>query len=182
MKTLFLHGFNGGSGLVPEEWISPQLDYSDVQGTLKSIRKTIEEKNISYVVAKSIGAYFALALYNEDPDLTLFLINPSLRPYETLKKHDGTTLENYKHPSIISKIPVNFSEELKRIDPIPFDNFIYYTGMLFVEFGDEVVDQVKNYHMINCMKKNCYEDGDHAFTRMEETVKYINTFIKYDFV
>jgi len=180
METLFLHGFNSGPGLVPKEWHTPQLDYSKVEVTLDFLREYIKEKNISYIVGKSIGAYFALILYNEDPNTTLFLINPSLKPYETLKQFEGTEMKNYKDPSIITKVPTDFTDELRRVNPLSTD-FVYYTGMLFVEFGDKVVDQVKNYEHIHCMKKLAFENGDHAFTQMPVVVDYINTFIKYDF-
>jgi predicted esterase YcpF (UPF0227 family) len=181
METLFLHGFNSGPVNHSPDWYAPQLDYSDVQGTLTKLEDIIREQDISYIVAKSIGAFFALVLYQRDPNLTLFLINPSLEPHKTLKHLNGKSIRNYRDVSMVTKVPENFTDELELINPYKEDENIYYTGVAIFEFGDEVVDQVRNAERINCMEILSYPDGNHSFTRMPDIVKYINTFIKYAF-
>jgi len=183
MNTLFLHGFNSGPVNHSDDWLTIQLDYSNVDSTVERLTKFIKENDVKYIVGKSIGAYFALVLYHIDPTLTIFMINPSLEPYKTLKAVNGKTMKNYRDESIQTNVPVDFTDKLRAINPVGFES-VHFNGGLFLELGDEVVNQVDNETRIKCMFKIVYEGGTHSFTpeHMEQVVKHINTFISYDFI
>lgn len=179
METLFLHGFNSAPVNHDPNWLTLKLNYGNVYESLSELEDFIEENGISYIVAKSLGAYFALTLYNRNTNLKLFLINPALEPCQLLEEYNDTTIVNYRDGTS-NYIPVDFTKKLKEINPAINSHF-YYTGEAFLEFGDVRIDQRRNYGLIHCEVKNAYEGGDHRFTRMDEAIEIINNSINYDF-
>ncbi len=180
METLFLHGFRSGPTNHSDDWLSPKLDYVNVEETLEYLKKYVEVNNVSFIVAKSIGCYFALALNDWNRDLILFLINPSLDPYNSLAIHAGGVVHNYQDNTPLN-VPQDFAIRLKEIDSVKEDGKFYFSGMAFLEYGDEVVNQHKNENLLRCLEIQTFEGGNHRYSRMSQTVDYINNFIKYHF-
>lgn len=163
MGVLYLHGYLGDT-IDYDNWISPKLNYNNIEETLSVINNTIKDNNLDTIVAKSIGCYFALYLYLHNTKINcLNLINPCLKPYEVLKCYDWVTEE--------------YCEELKKINPIVNDKFVY-NGSLWLELGDEKISQRQTLNVLFCNDNHIFEDGNHRFTRTKLAFDYISNAFK----
>lgn len=98
MTILYIHGFasTGNSGKVTqlraifpnEEVIAPTLSHRPM-ADFKHLMRIVQDRHVTTVVASSLGGFYALALAQKY-DLRLVLLNPSVKPYETLAKRVGS--------------------------------------------------------------------------------------------
>lgn len=95
-KILYIHGFasTGQTSKVDQlkamtgvEVIAPNLSHDPVKD-ITILEDIVRTQNITMVVGSSLGGFYALYLAQRF-DLGLVLINPSLKPYETLKDKLG---------------------------------------------------------------------------------------------
>lgn len=152
---LFIHGFNSGPGDKVEqlkerfpnfEIIAPQLTY-DVDEDLINLKKGISSKKNVHIIGSSLGCYYALILKNyieplyNDQDIIYYLINPSLKPYQTLSKYLNQTLENYKTGNQFT-VTQEFLDDLEYYkDKIPnFSNTDLNDLYFFISENDEVIN------------------------------------------
>ena len=102
-KTLYIHGF-ASSGQSPKSAdlmhileqpvIAPDLTHQPLQD-LASLERLLLQEDISVVVGSSLGGFYAYALFLKHHQKTI-LINPSLRPYDTLTDQLGQ-VKSFKH-------------------------------------------------------------------------------------
>lgn len=99
MTTLYVHGFasSGKSSTasklreilgVDELVFAPTLSHSPA-ADFELLCAYVRTQKITTVVGSSLGGFYALGL-GQKFDLRVILLNPSLRPYETLARHLGT--------------------------------------------------------------------------------------------
>ncbi len=110
---LYIHGFNSGAGQKVEglksanfEVIAPQLEHLNATEDLRKLQeiaqKLISENKGFEVVGTSLGGFYAMCLsvyisnFTKNHTTCYHCINPSYRPYETLKRVLGEQLINYK--------------------------------------------------------------------------------------
>lgn len=92
--VLYVHGFNGSpngstasavrSFFGAENVVAPQLDLTDFGGTVAELSSAIGGRNVSLVVAHSLGAFYALALGN--PSVRTIVANPCMLPSEEIPR------------------------------------------------------------------------------------------------
>lgn len=99
MATLYIHGFasSGESStatrlreiLGPDETVlAPTLSHSPAADFAK-LADIVRSEPVTTVVGSSLGGLYAIALAQKF-DVALVVINPALRPYDTLAGHMGT--------------------------------------------------------------------------------------------
>ena len=112
-KILYIHGFNSaGGGHKSEEvqkmfpdWqvLSPTFDYKDPAGVAKRLDSLVRTQRISVVMGTSLGGFFTIYCAKKH-SLPVVVINPTIRPSETLAAHLGkqknfVTKEEYQFTS-----------------------------------------------------------------------------------
>lgn len=98
MSVLYIHGFGScGAGNKVQilqthfgqaQVISPDLPI-DPQQAIDYLQQIVDTKEINLLVGSSLGGYYADYL-NAEFHIPSVLINPSTRPFDTLKKYVGT--------------------------------------------------------------------------------------------
>ena len=178
-KILYIHGFNSGPGNKVIEFekagfkvICPQLT-NNVDKDIKTLTKIALENATSklHIVGTSLGGYYALVLSDilksKDEYISYHLINPSLKPYESLKRHLGETLNNYKTNETFT-VTETFLNDLKKYQTFltnsketNFNKRTFYFGM-----ADTVINNVATIMWISKHTKihNYYRtQQDHRF-------------------
>lgn len=138
---------------------------------IKDLEKSIEANNITGIIASSLGGYYATYL-SEKYNLKTVLINPSVRPYETLVKALG---ENERQDGLKFTWKEEHLSMLKefKVEKSTIENYF-----LFLQKGDEVLD----YRIADTFYKGCKliieEGGNHRFKGFgrffDEVSKFLN--------
>ncbi|MDH4944435.1 YqiA/YcfP family alpha/beta fold hydrolase [Sulfurimonas sp. C5] len=182
---LYIHGF-GSSGqggksklfreyfqnknikfLAPSLSIIPDLAIS----TLEEIVHVCEDEEI-VLMGSSLGGYYAIYL-SEKYNLKAVLINPSIKPYETLKKVIGSNKSYYD-----GNFSFNWGEaqvnSLKKfsVDKVKKENYL-----LLARKGDEVLDYREAEKKLEGARMIIEEGGDHGFLDIDRYFKEISEFI-----
>jgi predicted esterase YcpF (UPF0227 family) len=181
--TIYIHGFSSsGYGvkamLFKEEFtqnhikiIAPSLSYiPDLAIT------TLEEIIVANdykvnLIGSSLGGYYCIYLSNKY-NLKSVLINPSIRPFITLKKVLGKVTSYYDKSSFIwldSHIIMLKKLEVKSINSKNF--------MLLVQKGDENLDFNEAVNYINSNNMIVEEEGNHSFQNIQRHFKAIEEFL-----
>jgi len=197
-RILVIHGFNSGPGLKNEiietafpecEVICPQLTGHPKQdeGILFNALNNYDAYDKHIIVGTSLGGFYAmyLASYlanNEiDLNLSLYLINPSFSPHETLLKYKDRILVNYKtnlpqEPLLDFDFKVFESEKAYIKDN--FSKIANYNTIVNVFIGtqDEVLDFTEFLKFLEeagveaCVN---FESQDHHFADIKNVVESI---------
>ncbi|CAM1340147.1 YqiA/YcfP family alpha/beta fold hydrolase [Tenacibaculum aestuarii] len=179
-NVLYIHGFNSGKGkkvttLQNEGYtvFCPQLK-NNVKEDLLTLENLIKEESILSIIGTSLGGYYGLILSQFFKQKDYYLINPSYKPYITLKKHLGETLENFK-TSEKFKVNKEFIEGLKEVQPeiknVPLAVINFYIGT-----NDEVLDYKEFTNDLLSLQKplNIFkEQQDHRFQDISLVVKHL---------
>lgn len=181
---IYIHGF-GGSGegskatlLRPhfrsDSFIAPSLPTNPVLAiaTLSELIESFRRIETVMLIGSSLGGFYALHLASKY-NLKAVLINPAVRPYETLSRALGITGgENYYDGS---RYEWNEShlEILKSMTPttVDLDNLL-----LLLQKGDEVLDYSQASQMLSGCEQIIEEGGNHGFQGIECHVGVIKHF------
>jgi predicted esterase YcpF (UPF0227 family) len=169
-NILYIHGFNSGKGgkvtALEQEGYNvycPQLT-NNILEDITTLRQYITDNEIEHVIGCSLGGFYALVLSNEFDEVHFHMINPSYKPYKTLRRHLNTTLKNYK-TGVEFTVTDNFLEELKKLDVSLKESKL---SELSFYFGTE--DEVLNFEELKTMLYNfkrplniVKEKQDHRF-------------------
>ncbi len=186
---LYIHGF-GSSGqggksklfreyfkkqgikfLAPSLSIIPELAIS----TLEEIIEVCPDEEI-VLMGSSLGGYYSLYL-SEKYDLKAVLINPSIKPYETLKKVLGSNKSYYD-----GNFSFNWGEtqvdSLKKfsVDVSKTENYL-----LLARMGDEVLDYREAEKKLEGANMIIEEGGDHGFLDIDRYFTQISLFIEANY-
>ena len=179
---LYMHGFaSSGQGAKARlfreyckekdiKFIAPSLSYIPELAilTLQELIESYDEKIT--LIGSSLGGYYALYLAKKY-SLKVVLINPSIYPYETLKKvehyptnfYDGTTFEwNEHHIESLKVYEVNDLNEVK--------------GLLLLQKGDETLDYKEALNKLPNAEIILEEDGNHSFENIQRHFDRITAF------
>ena len=97
-KILYIHGFNSAGGghksveikkMFPEcKVLSPTFDYKNPADVQKKLDSMVRVQRVNLVMGTSLGGFFVIycAMKHKLPAV---IINPTIRPSETLAKHLG---------------------------------------------------------------------------------------------
>lgn len=185
-KFYYLHGFNSGPDKNSErvkhleslgEVICLQYDsfdtYDNIMAHLiKSIHFDIEENVV--IVGTSLGGFYASQL-GKLCSVPCVLINPAMKPFESLKDEVGNTFTNYK------------TEEVRTLEQATIDSYKNktfqknrtYLPLVLLDEGDEILDAKKSKAFF--LKMNCavvsFEGGSHRFDHMEQSLPMVSKYV-----
>lgn len=181
---IYIHGF-GGSGEGSKATMLRQLFHSDgfiapslsthptlAIATLSELIESFRRIETVMLIGSSLGGFYTLHLASKY-NLKAVLINPAVRPYETLSRalgisggenfYDGSCFEwNESHLKI-----------LKSITPttVNLDNLL-----LLLQKGDEVLDYSEASEMLSGCEQFIEEGGDHSYRGIERHAGVIKDF------
>ncbi|WP_200762331.1 YqiA/YcfP family alpha/beta fold hydrolase [Nitrosophilus alvini] len=181
---IYIHGF-GGSGegnkariarnYFKERILTPSLSYvPDLAiSTLEDIIKKFLKYEDIYLIGSSLGGYYSIYLA-ETYNLKTVLINPSVKPYETLSKwtgfaqnfYDNSRFEwNEKHIEMLKKYDVKYINDQSRY-------------MLMLQKGDELLDFRVALRKLPEADLILEEGGSHQFEGFENHLSTIERFFE----
>lgn len=188
-KLLYLHGFNSSpqshkAQLVIQymsandcldQLICPQIPAAPEEARLflvKLVEETLENHRLSFV-GSSLGGYYATYLA-EKYSGTAVLINPSVKPYETLRAYLG------ENKFYFDEGCWEFDEtHIQQLEVMKIDEITQPERYLvLLQTGDETLDyrdaelKYKDSHCI------IEQGGDHAFVDLERFIPKIMQFSK----
>jgi len=197
-KILVIHGFNSGPGLKNEiitqafpecEVVCPQLTGHPKQdeGILFNALNNYDAYDKHIIVGTSLGGHYAMYLSSylanneKDLNLSLYLINPSFSPHETLLKYKEQKLINYK-TGLESEPLLDFDFQVFKSEKAYIkDNFTkianYDTFVnVFIGTQDEVLDFkefLKFLEEVGVESHVYFESQDHHFADIKNVVESI---------
>jgi predicted esterase YcpF (UPF0227 family) len=178
---IYLHGFNSGATsakatqlrilLAPIPVLAPTYPAHQVTEALRVLRAFIQDARRTHtqetslvLVGSSLGGYYARYLARE-MEARLLLINPSIRPYETLLRcvghnHNDATGDDYE----LTRGEVQALGQLQatRCDPtVP--------TLLLLDEGDEVLDyrEARDWYR-DCGQTLVFPGGNHRFEHLKD--------------
>jgi len=188
-KLLYLHGFNSSPDSLKAQLIKQYMvanQYADrllcpqipeapeeARAFLELlVEQHIEDFNLSFV-GSSLGGYYATYLA-EKYSGTAVLVNPSVKPYETLAQYLGENKFYFEDGSW--EFNETHIQQLKSIDTEIITAPERY--MVLLQTGDETLDYRQaesKYSNSNCIIE---QGGDHGFDRFERHIPKIIEFSK----
>lgn len=182
--VIYIHGFSGsGQGVKArlfreyfnnrdEGFIAPSLSYVP-ELAIQTLEELIESyKEDVCLIGSSLGGFYTIYLAQKY-NIKGVLLNPSIFPYETLKKTLGNAPSFYDESSFEWK--ESHLKMLKNYDTTITnqDNF-----MLLVQKGDEVLDYKEAIKKLPQAKSVVEDGGSHSFENIESHFEDINKFLK----
>lgn len=183
---IYLHGFNSTGQsqkaawlrqhLAPARLFSPTYMPHHAPAALRDLRKFIrrlQRENPGHhrfmFIGSSLGGFWAQYLAPEF-DATLVLINPSLRPDETLARHVGRFQNMATGEDTVLTLDDVRALKAYRVEPcnprVP--------TLTLLDEQDEVLDyRIAAAAMRGCGKTIVYPDGNHRFDHLEEALPEI---------
>ena len=159
------------------EYAVPQLPFDPVSAIEKLetlIEQALLKVNADHVglIGSSLGGYYATWLANKY-NLKAVLVNPSVRPYDSLEDYLGEvenlyTGERYTFESRHIEILKTFDVE----NLVRLENFY-----LLVQTGDEVLDYRQAVEKYAACRKEIQEGGSHGFDNFENMIPSIFQFL-----
>lgn len=180
---VYIHGFaSSGEGVKAklfreyfkekgEKFIAPSLSYIP-ELAIQTLQEIIEacDEEVS-LIGSSLGGYFALYLANKY-SLNAVLINPSIYPYDTLKKvakyptnfYDGVTFEwNETHITSLKKFEVA--------------NPNAANILLLLQKGDKTLDYNQALGKLPNAETILEDGGTHSFENIQRHFQTIESFL-----
>ena len=184
MIFIYLHGFNSKGN--PESDKLKELSklgsiitldydsfatYDSILDDLgKKFKKTIHDNidNDIAVAGTSLGGFWAATLGNEYQFPTI-LINPSISPKKTLKRHVGVTYQNYvsgETRMLSMDVPASYPDIPK--SPL---------YLILLDDGDDVINPVETEAYFTENRVIKFEGGSHRFEHMAESLPHIQSYL-----
>lgn len=186
-KLLYLHGFNSSPQSHKAELmrrymqahgcagqlICPHIPHVPAEARIfleRLTEKALMEADLSYV-GSSLGGFYAVYLA-EKYGGNAVLINPSVKPYETLMAHLGEN--TFYFDEGCWEFNETHIEQLKAMDVREIKQPERY--MVLLQTGDETLDYRQAAEKFISSQCIIEEGGDHAFTGLE---RYLPRIIKF---
>lgn len=191
-KLLYLHGFNSSpqshKAQVIFEYmrerdsldslICPQIPAIPEEARMfleQLVETELPEHHLSFA-GSSLGGYYATYLA-EKYSGSAVLINPSVKPYETLRAHLGEN--KFYFDEGCWEFDESHIQQLKAMDVVTITEPEPY--LVLLQTGDETLD----YREAALKYKDCKciieQGGDHSFTGFERHIELIMQFSNIDF-
>lgn len=191
-KLLYLHGFNSSPKSYKAQLfidffknkgrqdllICPQIPTVPEEAKLfleKLVEEELNTQQISFV-GSSLGGFYATYLA-EKYSGSAVLINPSVRPYETLEKHLGEN--KFYFEDGCWEFEKKHIEQLKEIhvEEISFPE----RYLVLLQTGDETLNYKEA--ELKFKRSHCIieQGGDHAYTDLERHLEKILDFVQIKF-
>lgn len=178
---LYLHGFGGsGEGTKANafrehfsgEIMAPSLSYvPDLAiDTLKQIIECLQDHTTVTLIGSSLGGYYATYLA-EHYGLKAVLINPSVKPYETLIKVMGSAYNYYDE----SRFEWN-ENHIKMLKAYDTRDITPHQYLLLVQKGDELLDYREAQLKFEGANRIVEEGGNHSYENIQSKFGIIENF------
>ena len=146
----------------------PQLAISTLEELIESYRKY----ETVHLIGSSLGGYYALYLAQRYR-LKAVLINPAVRPMETLQRALGETGGQNYHDG--SRYEWN-QGHLDSLAAIQTDRFDPASLLVLLQTGDEVLDYSEAATLLAGCEQVIEEGGDHSFQGIERHAERMRQF------
>jgi len=176
MKIIYIHGFKScGEGKKSKALkrffnnvISPDLPFSPKEA-VNYLEKLIDKNTL--LIGSSLGGYYSIYLA-EKHNLKAVLINPSLKPYKTLKNYVGVQYRYCDNKKF--KWKKKYLKELKQLKASP-KNAKY---LLLLQTGDEILNYKHALKRFKNKKAKIIVEygGNHRFEHIEDYLCMIKNF------
>lgn len=193
---VYLHGFNStgksakGQALkkafnklepgtpfyTPSYHYNPDIAISALLAETKEqlIRHNLKQPKM--IIGSSLGGFYAQYLARQFSHTKVVLINPALGPIDTLQSHLGENENFYSGEKYI--LLQAHLDALKKFDinNVCTNNI---PTLLLIDKADEIIDYhfaVEKYR--HCAEMILYENGDHQFQHLSESIPKINSFYR----
>lgn len=178
MKIIYIHGFkscgHGQKSSALKKYfknvLAPDLPFSPHKA-IKFLEKLITPDTV--LIGSSLGGYYAIYLA-EKYSLKAVLINPSLKPYKTLKPYTGTQYRFCDNKKF--KWKKRYLKELKKYKTDP-EKAEY---LVLLQSGDEILNYkktLKNFKKRPNAKVIVEYGGNHRFENINDYLCIIDSFI-----
>jgi len=186
-KLLYLHGFNSSPQSLKAEQLAgfmrsnacqdcieiPQIPEipGDAQVMLEGIAETILQDSELSLAGSSLGGYYATWL-KEKYDCPAVLVNPSVKPYETLEAYLGENKFYFSDKTWT--FDQSHIEQLRVMDVPLISSPEKY--LVLLQTGDETLDYrqaEKKYKNAQCIIE---QGGSHAFSNFENHIQRLLDF------
>ncbi len=190
LKVIYIHGFNSSGNAQksqilraaiaqysPEtEYYSPTLIHNPEQaiGELQAILDGQSNQFRFCFVGSSLGGFFAIYFTNRYLDSKAILINPAIKPWETMHEYYGY----YENAATGEKFEVTekFVSSLKAFGCKTIKNPERF--LLLLQTDDEVIDYKIALNAFPSSSHIIHAGGGHTFTNFLEVIPDILKFIK----
>jgi predicted esterase YcpF (UPF0227 family) len=183
---IYLHGFNSGGQSQKAAWLRAQLapvpvfapDYpahraSEALRVLRKFIRRLRRENPHtrklMLIGSSLGGFWAQRLAPEF-GACIVLINPSMRPDETLARHTGCYRNEATGGETVLTAQDVLALKAQRVEPcnprVP--------TLLLLDADDEVLDyRIAEAALRGCGKTIVYPGGSHRFEHLSEALPEI---------
>ncbi len=186
-KLLYLHGFNSSpqshkAQLIIEHMresdsldllICPQIPAVPEEARLfleQLVEETLDKYQLSFA-GSSLGGYYATYLA-EKYSGTAVLINPSVKPYETLKAYLGEN--KFYYDDVFWEFDESHIQQLRDMDVDKITAAERY--LVLLQTGDETLDYQQAVLKYRKARFIIEQGGDHSFTGFERHLEKIMQF------
>ena len=180
MKIIYIHGFNSAGygekinhlrkAFGDENVITPTLPPNPEKAIklLEYLVEKIKDDNL-YLVGTSLGGFYAVYLTNKY-GVPSIIINPSTKPWESLKDEVGTqtnykTNETYEFRKEYLKFLKEMEVPKKELENLKDKIFVY------LDENDELLDSHETAEYFKDFYVKMYPDGNHRFAHMKELIE-----------
>lgn len=179
MKIIYVHGFNSGGNTEKvrilrtqfDDVVAPDLPHTPgaAIALLADLIEASADDNI-VLVGSSLGGFYAHYL-SKEYGLKCVLINPSINPVETLKRHIG------HHTNYVTGVEYDFTEadvyQTAKFYVDPADDPVMPT-LVCLDMGDELLDSAATAEAFKATAKVItFDGGNHRFTHMDDILPEI---------
>jgi hypothetical protein len=191
MKIIYIHGFNSAGygekinhlrkAFGDENVITPTLPPNPEKAIklLEYLVGKMKDDDL-YLVGTSLGGYYALYLTNKYK-VPSVIINPSLKPYDSLKDQVGTQT-NYKTDEVY-EFKKEYIDFLKNIE-FSKEDLEKNKDKIFVYLDeeDELLDSKETAEYFKDFYVKMYPGGNHRFSHMKELIEDMknNILVRYN--
>lgn len=180
MNIMYIHGFGSTFSPTNEKVIAlgtlgnvtgPDIDYTrhPIEIFIELSQYTVDH-NIDVIVGTSLGGFFASAV-GTAMSLPFAMINPSVQPWETLKKFAGT------HTNFAGKVYTLTLDTIEKYHQFPSPTYGF--GLVLLDAGDEIIDPVYTQQLFyNIYPVVVFEGGNHRFVHIEESLDHISALVE----
>jgi hypothetical protein len=138
------------------------------------IEKHYKQTEIT-LIGSSLGGFYAMYLYDKYK-LKTILVNPAIRPWETLEQYKNKEVKNYTTEEVF----YFKSEYLNQLHLYKTDNIDTSNILLLLQTGDKTLNYKDAIEFLSGAKSIIETGGSHQFEKFELYFDIINDYVTTD--
>jgi len=180
---LYIHGFrttkNSHTSRLLKKYFKSKIILAQYpikpKDAIKYLENIIKTKNITSIIASSLGGFYATFLSNKY-NLKTILINPSVNPYKTTKEYLG---KNTTHDGMQFKWKKKYLKQLEKLN-VKQKNLKHKNFYLLLQKADTVLNYKIARKRYNKGQFLIEKQGSHRFENLDRHFNSICSFIGED--